>query len=137
MNRYNQEFLGTPYERGNGENTVAFIKDLQALHPDKKLLLLWDRARYHCGKEIQAYLNTVNQGLEERDWIVTCLVFAPNAPDQNPVEDSWLQGKNFLRRHFYENKTFQQVKQSFLNFLTKRVFNFEKTKWYLEITQPL
>ncbi|HJW31402.1 MAG TPA: transposase [Saprospiraceae bacterium] len=137
MNLYNQEFLVTPYERGNGENTVAFIKDLQALHPDKKLILLWDRARYHCGKEIQAYLNTVNQGLEEKDWKVTCLVFAPNAPAQNPVEDIWLQGKNFLRRHFYENKTFQQVKQSFLNFLNKRVFNFEKTKWYLEITQPL
>lgn len=87
MNLYNQEFLVTPYERGNGENTVAFIKDLQALHPDKKLILLWDRARYHCGKEIQAYLNTVNQGLEEKDWKVTWLVFAPKAPAQNPVED--------------------------------------------------
>ena len=137
MNLYNQEFMVTPYERGNGENTVAFLKSLQALHPDKKLILIWDRARYHCGNEVQAYLNTVHQGLEEKDWTVTCLLFAPNAPDQNPVEDSWLQGKNFLRRHFHENKTFQQVKQSFLNFLNKKVFNFEKSKWYLEIPQPV
>ena len=137
MNLYNQAFMVTPYERGNGENTVAFLKSLQALHPDKKLILIWDRARYHCGNEVQAYLNTVNQGLEEKDWTVTCLLFVPNAPDQNPVEDSWLQGKNFLRRHFYENKTFQQVKQSFLNFLNKKVFNFEKSKWYLEIPQPV
>jgi len=135
MNLYNQVFLVTPYARGNGESTVSFIKHLQALHPDKKLIIIWDRARYHCGKEVQAYLSTVNQGLEEQDWKVTCLLFAPKAADQNPVEDVWLQGKNFLRRHFYENKTFQQVKQRFLNFLNKKVFNFEKSKWYLEITQ--
>ena len=60
MNLYNQEFMVTPYERGNGENTVAFLRSLQALHPDKKLILIWDRARYHCGNEVQAYLNTVN-----------------------------------------------------------------------------
>jgi hypothetical protein len=29
----------------------------------------------------------VNQGLEEKDWKVTCLLLAPNAPEQNPVED--------------------------------------------------
>jgi len=137
MNLYNQEFTVTPYERGNGESTMAFLEYLQAQHPDKKLIIIWDKARYHCGKEIQAYLSTVNQGLEEKDWKVTCLLFAPNAPDQNPVEDIWLQGKNFLRRHFYENKTFQQVKQSFLNFLNKKIFNFEKSKWYLEIPQPV
>lgn len=137
MNLYNQEFLITPYGRGNGENTVSFIKYLQTLHPDKKLIFLWDRARYHCGKEIQAYLSNVNQGLEEQDWKVTCLLLAPNAPDQNPVEDIWWQGKNFLRRHFYENKTFQQVKQSFMDFLDKKVFNFEKSKWYLEIPYPV
>ena len=90
MNLYNQEFLVTPYERGNGENTVSFIQYLQALHPDRKLILIWDKARYHCGKEIQAYLRTVNQGLEEKDWKVTCLLFAPNASDQNPVEAIWL-----------------------------------------------
>ena len=137
MNLYTQEFTVTPYERGNGKNTVFFLKYLQARYPDKKLIILWDKARYHCGKEVQAYLNTVNQGLEEKDWKVTCLLFAPNAPDQNPAEDIWLQGKNFLRRHFYENKTFQQVKQSFLDFLNKKIFNFRKLKWYLEIPQPV
>jgi putative transposase len=137
MNLYNQEFFLTPYERGNGENTVSFMKYLQALQPDKKIIILWDKASYHGGKKVQAYLNKVNPGLEEKDWKVTCLLFAPNAPDQNPVEDVWLQGKNFLRRHFYENKTFNQVKWSFLNFLNKKVFNFEKCGWYLEIPQPV
>jgi len=136
MNLYNQAFFLTPHARGNGENTVSFMKYLPALQPDKKIIVLWDKASDHGGKKVQAYLNQVNQGLEEKDWKVTCLLFAPNAPDQNPVEDVWLQGKNFLRRHFYENKTFNQVKWSFLNFLNKKVFNFGKCGWYLEIPQP-
>ena len=137
MNLYNQEFILNSYEGGNGANTVSFIENLQKLYPDKKFIMLWDGAKYHGSEEVQAYLQKVNQGLDEKDWKVTCIRFAPNAPHQNPVEDVWLQGKNFLRRHFYENKTFQQVKQSFFNFLNKKVFNFEKPNWYLEITQPV
>lgn len=137
MDLYNQEFILSPYEQGNGASTVSFIEYLQRLHPDKKLIILWDGAKYHCSEEVQTYLKTVNQGLDEKDWKVTCILFAPNAPDQNPVEAVWLQGKNFLRRHFYENKTFQQVKQSFFNFLNKKVFNFKKCNWYLEIPQPV
>ena len=137
MNLYHQEFILSPYEAGNGASTVSFIESLPGLHPDKKFIMLWDRARYHGSEEVQTYLKKVNQGLDEKDWKVTCILFAPNAPDQNPVEDVWLQGKNFLRRHFYENKTFQQVKQSFFNFLNKKVFNIEKSNWYLEIPQPV
>ena len=137
MNLYNQAFIVTPYERGDGESTIAFMKYLQALHPNKKLIIIWDRASYHGSEAVQAYLSQVNQGLEEKDWTVTFLLFAPNAPDQNPVEDVWLQGKNFLRRHFYETKTFNQVKWSFLNFLNRKVFNFGKSGWYLEIPQPV
>ena len=137
MNLANQEVIVTPCERGNGKNTIAFLKYLQALYPNKKLIIIWDGASYHDSHEIQAYLSQVNQDLEEKDWKVTCLLFAPHAPDQNPVEDVWLQGKTFLRRHFYENKNFNQVKQSFLNFINKKVFNFGKAGWYLEIPQPV
>jgi len=47
-------------------------------------------------------------------------------PEQNPVEDIWLKGKNFLRRDFYQNKTFAQVKKTFFNFLNGQIFNFPK-----------
>jgi putative transposase len=137
MNLYNQEFILSPYEQGNGASTVSFLESLQVRYPDRQFIFLWDGARYHCSEEVQTYLTKVNQGLEEKDWKVTCMLFAPYAPDQNPVEDVWLQGKNFLRRHFYKNKTFQQVKESFFNFLNKKVFNFEKSSWYLEIPKPI
>jgi transposase len=135
LNLYNHDFMLAPYDRGDGENTVLFIKQLQALNPDKKLVIIGDGASYHGCEEVRAYLAKVNQGLEQKDWKITCLLFAPNAPEQNPVEDVWLRGKNFLRKHFYENKTFRQVKSSFFNFLNKQIFDFSKIEWYLKIPQ--
>jgi putative transposase len=135
LNLYNKDLVLTPYARGDGENTVLFIKHLQVLNENKKLVIMWDKASYHCCEEVQTYLDNVNQGLEEKDWQITCLLFAPNAPDQNPVEDVWLRGKNFLRKHFYENKTFPQVKSCFFSFLNKQIFDFSKLEWYLKIPQ--
>jgi transposase len=137
LDLYNKTFVVAPYATGNGENTVLFLKHLQAINQDKRLIIIWDGARYHCCKEVKSYLNQVNEGLEEKDWKITCLLFAPNAPDQNPVEDVWLKGKDFLRKHFYENNNFQQVKSCFFNFLNKRIFNFSKLEWYLKIPQPV
>ncbi len=117
-------------DKANGENTVAFVKQLQELRDGKKLLLIWDQASYHRYSDMKEYLEEVNRGLEEKDWKVTCLLFESNAPEQNPVEDIWLKGKNFLRRHFYQNKTFQQVKDSFFNFLNQQIFDFNKLGWY-------
>lgn len=137
LNLYNQDFFLTPHERGNGTHTVLFLQELQARHPDQKLVIIWDGASYHRCAEVQSYLETVNHGLVEKDWKITCWLFAPNAPDQNPVEDVWLRGKNFLRKRFYENKTFHQVKTSFFNFLNQRIFDFKKIEWYLNIPQPV
>ncbi len=46
----------------------------------------------------------VNGDKDEKAWSILCIPFAPNAPDQNPVEDIWLQGKNYLRKCFAQNK---------------------------------
>jgi len=79
----------------------------------------------------------VNEDLEEQEWKVTCLLFAPHAPDKNLVEDVWLRGKNFLRKHFYKNKTFRQVKSCFSDFINKQIFDLNKIDWYLNITQSV
>ena len=83
------------------------------------------------------YLKKVNEDLEEQEWKVTCLLFAPHAPEQNPVEDVWLKGKNFLRKHFYKNKTFRQVKGCFSGFINKQIFDLNKINWCLNITQSV
>lgn len=134
LNLYNQQFFIKPYPTGNGENTIAFLKDLQAAYPNKKWIILLDNASYHTGKEVQKYLDEVNEGItNKKDQKINCYPFAPNAPDKNPVEDVWLRGKNFLRKHFYQSESFHQIKRRFLNYLDKKIFNFKKFEWYLKI----
>ncbi len=119
-----------PFQHGNSHYTVKFVKHVQALYPQAKLLFLWDGAAYHRYAEMQTYLQDVNQGLDKHEWQITCELFAPNAPEQNPVEDIWLKGKNVLRKYFYTCTTFAQIKQAFLQFLRTTTFHFPKLDLY-------
>lgn len=98
VNLLTKEFHLQACSGGNGENTVTYLRSLMELYRGKKLLLLWDGATYHRDTQCQEFLAEVNQGLEEQDWLVTCLRFAPNAPEQNPVEDIWLAGKKLFEK---------------------------------------
>ncbi len=110
-----KDFHVCPFKKGDSVYTVKFVKHLQALYPHARLLFIWDGASYHQYADMQAYLQEVNQGLEKHDWNVTCELFASHAPEQNPVEDIWLKGKNFLRKFFYKFKTFPPVQMIFGN----------------------
>jgi transposase len=132
INVHSGQFHLSPFSSGNGANTVEYVKALQTLYPESQLLFIWDGASYHKYAEMRDYLAELNEGIDEQDWPVTCLLFAPNAPDQNPVEDIWLKGKNFLRRNFSKFKTFSQVKQAFSHFLSNLDIDLNSTKfnWY-------
>jgi transposase len=118
------QFFLNSYPQGNGTYTVSFLKDLLEQRPDSKMLVIWDGGSYHKSQEMQDYLTSVNAGLDETDWRISCVLLAPHAPEQNPVEDIWRKGKTFLRKHFYENKTFAYVAESFFNFLNGQIFDF-------------
>ena len=57
-------------------------------------------------------------------------VIAPNAPQQNPVEDIWLQAKTYIRQHYYRCPSFKSLGQLFMQFLDGRVFDFPKLRSY-------
>ena len=137
LNLRTQEFplYGAPV--GNGVNTVAYIQGCQTLYPDKKLVFLWEGASYHRGEEMQKFLAETNGSLAEADWQVTCMRFAPNAPEQNPTEDVWLKGKTHLRKQFALNKTFAQVKRCFSTFLNALQFTSTKLSWYWPTEQMI
>ena len=130
VNGVTKHFHLKPFSAGNGSNTVAYVEWLRTLYPDAQLWLIWDGASYHQHGEIQTYLAELNAGLAEDDWLVTCIRLAPNAPEQNPVEDIWLKGKNWLRTQFAFNKTFADVKRSFFDCLADGIFPLKKFDWY-------
>ena len=125
-----QEFIVQEYSAGNGENTVAFIEHLQKQRSGQSLVLIWDGASYHKSEAMKEFLAVVNAGKEARRWPVRCILFAPNAPEQNPVEDVWLRTKNFIRKYWLLCKSFSVVKWLFKFFTSHQHFDFPKLKQY-------
>ena len=56
--------------------------------------------------------------------------FAPNAPQQNPVEDIWLQGKRLIREFYFFCHSFSIVKALFELSLNCQIFDFPKLHEY-------
>ena len=130
LNYYTQEFLLKPGKKGDSSNTIAFIEYLISQYPKSRIALIWDGASYHRSAEFKAYLDTINQGLNESEYQVTCIRFAPNDPTQNPVEDIWLQAKNFVREFYHLCKSFSHLKRLFELVTHHQVFDFPKISMY-------
>ena len=130
LNYQTKEFIIEAYPSGNGESTVKFVKNLQHRYQHKKIVLIWDGASYHRFGKFREYLTQVNQEKSPDNLEITCILFAPNAPQQNPVEDVWLQGKNFLRKYWYLCKSFWAVKKLFELFYDCSKFDFSKIHQY-------
>lgn len=125
-----KNFLVQEYPAGNSSSTKAFIEYLQSQYPGKRIVLIWDGASYHRSDEVKEFLASVNAEHEPEKWPITCIRFAPNAPEQNPVEDVWLQAKNFLRKFWLLCKSFTVVKWLFRFFTNYQKFDFPKLHQY-------
>ena len=125
------EFIVREYPSGNSSNTIQFIKYLRSQYPGKRIALIWDGAAYHKSNEVKAFLTTSNQQCEPGQWPITCILFAPNAPEQNPVEDVWLQAKNFVRKYWHMCKSFLIIKWLFKFFTHHQRFDFPKLHQYV------
>jgi len=69
----------------NMYETVKVLKKLRKQYPKKKLLLLWDSARWHVGSKVQEWI--------EQDGNVETLPFPPYSPEENPQEHVWKKGR--------------------------------------------
>jgi transposase len=133
-----KRFYLQAYDAGNSENTVAFLEYLQSLIPEAvRFILIWDGASYHRSAVLKAFLAQVNASRPACEWKITCIRLAPNAPEQNPVEDVWLQAKRFLRQLAHVCKTFKSVKFLFHFFTHLQVFDFPKAFMYGYCSCPI
>ena len=69
-------------------------------------------------------LKQVNFGLEPENWKVTCHLFAPYAPEENPIEAVWLSLKSLLRRCYRFCKDFSLMKRLFKFLVDFKLFTF-------------
>lgn len=125
-----KEVLIKAYDAGNSDNSVSFLKYLQDCSSNQRLLILWDGASYHRSQTVRDFLAQVNQGLSNSSWQLHCVRFAPNCPQQNPIEDVWLQAKNWVRRFCGLGTSFAHLKWLFEWFLQNTTFDFSKLQMY-------
>ncbi len=124
------QLLMKAYSKGNSENTIDYLQYLLNQSPNQQLLILWDGATYHRSKKIQDFLAEINQGLEPPEWKIHCVRFAPNCPEQNPIEDIWLQAKTWVRRFCALIPTFSHLKWMFEWFIRHTTFDFTTLQMY-------
>ncbi|MEH2075880.1 MAG: IS630 family transposase [Nostoc sp.] len=119
-----------PYNAGNSENTIDYLRYLLEQSPNQRLLLFWDGASYHRSHLVQNFLGEINQGLSQEQWKIHCVRFAPNCPSQNPIEDIWLQAKTWVRRFCALIPSFSHIKWMFEWFLRHTTFDFPTLQMY-------
>lgn len=125
-----KKFITYAAEKGDSKNTINFLEYLRSVRPGAKLLIIWDGASYHRSQEIQDYLDSLNSELSKEQWWITCWRFAPNAPQQNPVEDIWLFAKRFIREFYFFCHSFTVVKELFELAVSCQIFDFPKLHDY-------
>lgn len=122
LNLRNGHELALPRHAMSSETTVEFLKQLLYCYPDVPILLLWDRAPWHKGKPVRAFL-TDHPRLET-------VSFPPACPDLNPQEHVWSLAREAVT-HNHTLPDFPTVVQSFLRFLASRPFAFDWLTQYL------
>ncbi len=130
LNYQTKQFLLKPYTKADSEETVDFVQYLMKQCPGQQIVLIWDGASYHKYKHMKNYLDQINRGFDRENWPVTFIILAPNAPEQNPVEDIWLKGKQELRNKYHLCKSFAEVKALFVNTIDGKSYHFPKVYQY-------
>ena len=123
------------YPKGDGPNTVQFLKSLEQQCPDQYIVIFWDGASYHRGQAVHDYLTEINAGRSEAEWKITCVRLAPYAPEQNPMEEVWLHGKGTVRQNYHRCATFRDVKTLFVDTVDHQTFDLSKLRDYRQFLQ--
>ena len=97
----------------NASATATHLRAVLAAYPDVPILLLWDRAPWHRGPEIQEVLNA-NPRLE-------LIRFPTAAPDLNPQEHVWKSTRRAVR-HNHTPRQLPDLAQRFEQHLTATTF---------------
>ena len=119
-----------PAATGNSEFSVSFLKTLRRNFQGRRLFIIWDRASYHRAHLVTDYLKQINGESLDQERRIHLEYFAPHAPKQNPMEDSWLAAKRWIRSNFFRFDGFEPVKHQFVKFFQKFVLNTKKFGWY-------
>ncbi len=97
----------------NAAATATHLRTILATHPDVPILLLWDRAPWHRGPEIQEVLDANPR--------LTLILFPTAAPELNPQEHVWKATRRAMS-HNHRQRRLPDLAQRFEQHLTSTTF---------------
>ena len=109
----------------NAKATATHLQAIVDAYPDVPILLLWDRAPWHRGSEIQEVLDA-NPRLE-------LMHFPTAAPDLNPQEHVWKATRRAVS-HNHTHRRLPDLAQRFEHHLTSTSFPsafLDRYGWHL------
>jgi transposase len=101
----------------NSEQVVDAMRRFLHDHPDKKICIIWDNAKFHKSQMIRSEL--ARGGVMERVHLIN---MPPYAPDENPIEHVWNTAKQAVAN--IQRQTFEETKQAFADYVGSRTFRY-------------
>jgi len=95
--------------------TAEIIPKLRKWYPDKKLLIIWDQAGWHKGREAQNAITT--------DGNIETLYFPTAAPEENPQEHVWKSGRSQCTHNAFI-KNIDTITDDFVRYLNTTNFPY-------------
>lgn len=96
-----------------GEVSVLFLQQILSAYPDAPILLLWDRATWHHGAEMRAFL--ASHPRLEIMWL------PPGCPELNPQEHVWKAARESVS-HNHGHTKLPMLAQEFERYLRETRF---------------
>lgn len=95
--------------------TYDILGQLRKVYPTQKIFLIWDKAPWHKGSKAQQFI--------KEDGNIETLDFPRAAPDDNPQEHVWKDGRSKITHNrFIDN--IDQATDEFVDYLNKTTFNY-------------
>lgn len=100
------------------EHIIPVLTSLVERYPNKKIIIIWDNAGFHRGKEIRKLLGE-KKPLEN----INLIWLPPYAPDKNPQELIWRHAKDQIANRVYNQ--FEKLVATFEGSITGHKFNYK------------
>ena len=105
----------------NTNNIINALMELTLKYPGKRIVIVWDNAKWHTSKHLRSHLGQGNP-LEN----IHLINLPPHAPDHNPIEHVWNEAKNHISNH--QHATFTDTRHAFETYITTNQFPYQLNK---------
>jgi transposase len=95
--------------------TVKVLKKIRKLYTKNKIVLFWDNCGWHKGSAVTEYI--------EQDGNIEIVWFPSYAPELNPQEHVWKEGRKVITHNQHITKI-EDTAQQFKDYITERVFDY-------------